>query len=80
MYLHVDTSLDAMTTRNLHLRLTVAKWGNSLAVRLPALACHVAVDQLSAEELVEVRHTGTLPDWFFDAVEAERSSLNRPRR
>jgi len=25
-----------MTTRNLHLRLTVAKWGNSLAVRLPA--------------------------------------------
>jgi antitoxin MazE len=25
-----------MATKNVHLQLTVAKWGNSLAVRLPA--------------------------------------------
>lgn len=36
MYLHVDTSMDAMATKQMPVELTVAKWGNSLAVRLPA--------------------------------------------
>ena len=36
MYLRVDTLDDAMTTKGIRIELTVAKWGNSLAVRLPA--------------------------------------------
>jgi len=36
MYLHVDTLGDAMATKNLRMELRVSKWGNSLAVRLPA--------------------------------------------
>src|SRR6185436_9087554 len=36
MYLHVDTSGDAMASKSLRMELVVAKWGNSLAVRLPA--------------------------------------------
>jgi len=36
MYLHVDTLGDAMATKSLRMELMVAKWGNSLAVRLPA--------------------------------------------
>src|SRR5205807_1761863 len=36
MYLHVDTAGDAMATKNLRIELMVSKWGNSLAVRLPA--------------------------------------------
>jgi antitoxin MazE len=36
MYLRVDTSGDAMATKGLRMELMVSKWGNSLAVRLPA--------------------------------------------
>lgn len=36
MYLRVDTSGDEMATKGLRIELMVSKWGNSLAVRLPA--------------------------------------------
>jgi len=36
MYIRVDTLGDAMATKGLRMELMVAKWGNSLAVRLPA--------------------------------------------
>jgi antitoxin MazE len=38
MYLRVDTPMDPMPAKDLRLELTVAKWGNSLAVRLPVEA------------------------------------------
>src|SRR2546427_13261428 len=53
MYLHVDTSGDAMITKKLRVELMVSKWGNSLAVRSPAeLAKKIGVgegDTLIAE-------------------------------
>lgn len=36
--------------------------------------------RLSKDEEVALRETGTLPDWFFDAVEAERKARRRLRR
>jgi antitoxin MazE len=36
MYLHVDTSGGAMSSKGLRMELMVSKWGNSLAIRLPA--------------------------------------------
>jgi antitoxin MazE len=36
MYLRVDTLGDVMATKGLRMELMVSKWGNSLAVRLPA--------------------------------------------
>jgi len=36
MYLHVDTTERSMATKGLRMELMVSKWGNSLAVRLPA--------------------------------------------
>ena len=36
VYLRVDTRNEAMATKGVRMELVVAKWGNSLAVRLPA--------------------------------------------
>lgn len=36
--------------------------------------------RLSKHEEVELRETGTLPGWFFDAVEEERGAYSRSRR
>jgi antitoxin MazE len=36
MYLHVDTLEQSMATKGVRMELMVSKWGNSLAVRLPA--------------------------------------------
>jgi antitoxin MazE len=36
MYLRVDTSEDQMAAKGARIALMVSKWGNSLAVRLPA--------------------------------------------
>jgi len=36
MYLHVETKEQSMATKGLRMALTVSKWGNSLALRLPA--------------------------------------------
>lgn len=36
--------------------------------------------RLSKDEEVALRESGTLPDWFFDAVEAERKAERKAER
>jgi hypothetical protein len=36
--------------------------------------------RLSTDEQTALRDNGTLPDWFFDAVEKERKAERRSRR
>ena len=37
-------------------------------------------ERLSVDEQAALRDTGTLPDWFFDAVEKERKAERRSQR
>jgi hypothetical protein len=43
-----------------------------------AFPVDTVAERLSKDEVVALRETGTLPDWFFDAVEAERKARRRP--
>jgi hypothetical protein len=42
-----------------------------------AFPVEIVAGRLSKDEEVALRQTGTLPDWFFDAVEAERKARRR---
>jgi len=39
-----------------------------------------AAARLSTDEQTALRDSGTLPDWFFDAVEKERKAERRSQR
>lgn len=45
-----------------------------------SLPVDAVVGRLSKDEEVVLRETGTLPGWFFDAVEEQRRARRRPRR
>ena len=45
-----------------------------------AYAADRAAARLNQVEEAELRQTGALPDWFFDAVEEERKAYRSRRR
>jgi hypothetical protein len=44
-----------------------------------ALAVGAATDRLTGEERLRLRETGTVPEWFLDAVEQEVAARRRRR-
>jgi hypothetical protein len=64
-----------------------ARWASDTqgAARSDRLAAYeIAADRVAARlnqvEEAELRQTGALPDWFFDAVEEERKAYRSRRR
>lgn len=49
-------------------------------MRAYSIAVDAAAERLDQEETATLRQSGTLPDWFFDAVEEERKAFRRVRR
>jgi hypothetical protein len=49
-------------------------------LRAYSIAVDAAAGRLDQEETATLRQSGTLPVWFFDAVEDERRACRRVRR
>ena len=45
-----------------------------------SVAVDIAAERLTQEEKVKLRELGELPDWFFEAVENERTDYIQSRR
>lgn len=75
--LRIATARNRVGTRFANELGSEVRSGRMASYSLPVDA---VAGRLSKDEEVALRESGTLPDWFFDAVDEERKAYRRSRR